>query len=440
MLSLCNILLQNDKEADHAAAHVFKTIFEEVAAGRIQSDKEFAQLSIRKAVMHCKALDSQKSSRSFRVPTGSSFAANFSPEKMDFTGDWQSIVLKNLPTFHRYIYALNTICEYSAEQISRIFVTTAKVIENALDSEQYNVDKIVSIARRVRKELPEYTTQNFHTDLVQAANSTDVPGSVDATVKVNIQSICEPIQHERRKKGNILLSITGILALILVVIAAVVSLNSYDSDVDLDNPNSDSAITSVPTETTSYVEEVEDIIASYYADITVQDYGTITVALNAEAAPETVANFVSLAQSGFYDGLSFHRIVEGFLMQGGDPDRDCTGGNTDENGNKLTITGEFAENGFDNPLSHTAGAISMARSTEYNSASSQFFIVHTDNNTASLDGKYACFGYVTEGMDIVDAICTASWTADGSGIVAVEEQPIITSIVIREPENTSAIS
>ena len=164
--------------------------------------------------------------------------------------------------------------------------------------------------------------------------------------------------------------------------------------------------------------------------IEVEGYGTITVALDEEAAPETVANFVSLAESGFYDGLTFHRIIEGFMMQGGDPNGDGTGGSG------TTIVGEFSENGYENNLSHTRGAISMARSDDYDSASSQFFIVQEDY--PSLDGKYAVFGYVTEGMDIVDAICEAAQPTDGNGTIPAEEQPVITSITIRTPETESS--
>lgn len=169
-------------------------------------------------------------------------------------------------------------------------------------------------------------------------------------------------------------------------------------------------------------EMPQTVQGSCYADIVIEGYGTITVALDAEAAPITVANFVKLAQSGFYDGLTFHRIIEGFMMQGGCPEG--TGrGNSD-----ATIKGEFSANGVDNPLSHTAGAISMARRNAYDSASCQFFIVHEDSTY--LDGSYAVFGYVTEGMDIVDAICTGAQPTDGNGSIAAEEQPVIRSITI----------
>ena len=168
-------------------------------------------------------------------------------------------------------------------------------------------------------------------------------------------------------------------------------------------------------------EETGEII---YADIDVQDYGVITVRLDSAAAPITVANFVNLAESGFYDGLTFHRIIDGFMMQGGDPTGNGTGGSG------TNIKGEFSLNGWDNPLSHTRGAISMARADDYDSASSQFFICQEDCSI-DLDGKYACFGYVTEGMEIVDEICAGAQPIDENGSIIDSEQPVITSIVIR---------
>lgn len=160
------------------------------------------------------------------------------------------------------------------------------------------------------------------------------------------------------------------------------------------------------------------------ADITILDYGTITVALDADAAPISVENFISLAESGFYEGLTFFRIIEGFMMEGGDPNKNGTGGTG------KTIKGEFTENGIPNPLSHTRGAISMSRFDDYNSASSQFFIVHQDSTY--LDGQYAAFGYVTKGMEVVDAICAAAKPIDDDGKILLENQPVITSISIRK--------
>ena len=164
----------------------------------------------------------------------------------------------------------------------------------------------------------------------------------------------------------------------------------------------------------------EGASGKHHVEIDIRDYGTVTVELDADSAPITVANFLKLSKGGFYDGLTFHRIINGFMMQGGDPEGTGMGGSDEK------IKGEFTANGVQNKLSHTRGAISMARSNAYDSASSQFFIVHQDSTF--LDGQYACFGYVTSGMDIVDAICEGTPVTDGNGNVKDGCQPVIETI------------
>ena len=127
--------------------------------------------------------------------------------------------------------------------------------------------------------------------------------------------------------------------------------------------------------------------------------GIIRIEVDEKAAPITAANFLKLVREGFYDGIGFHRIISGFMIQGGDP----TG--TGAGGSKDTIKGEFASNGFNNPIRHTRGVISMARTMDPNSASSQFFIMHAD--APHLDGQYAAFGKVVEGMGVVDQIAAS---------------------------------
>jgi len=131
-------------------------------------------------------------------------------------------------------------------------------------------------------------------------------------------------------------------------------------------------------------------------EIKFTDFGLVEAELYPEVAPATVANFVKLVNEGFYDGLTIHRIIKGFVIQGGDPNGDGTGGS------KETIIGEFLNNGFDNPLLHEAGVLSMARSSRFNSASSQFFIVHEE--ASSLNNSYAAFGKVIKGFEIIDTI------------------------------------
>ena len=165
-------------------------------------------------------------------------------------------------------------------------------------------------------------------------------------------------------------------------------------------------------------------IGKYTAVIDIADYGAITLELDGDSAPLTVANFVKLAKDGFYDGLTFHRIMDGFMMQGGDPNGNGTGG-SDE-----TIPGEFSANGCDHPISHTRGTISMARAQDPNSASSQFFICQADSTF--LDGSYAAFGRVTDGMDVVDAICADAQPTDDNGTIPPEAQPVINSVTIQD--------
>lgn len=166
----------------------------------------------------------------------------------------------------------------------------------------------------------------------------------------------------------------------------------------------------------------------YNVEIKVKDYGNIYVELDADEAPITVTNFVNLVNDGFYDGLTFHRVIDGFMIQGGDPSGDGTGGN------KTSIKGEFSSNGVKNNIKHERGVISMARSSDPDSASSQFFIVQ---ETAShLDGEYAAFGKVTDGMEVVDAIVDAvSEDGDSNGLLPEDVQPVIEYIKVINEED-----
>ena len=161
--------------------------------------------------------------------------------------------------------------------------------------------------------------------------------------------------------------------------------------------------------------------ATHKATIIVKDYGTIELELYGNEAPITVSNFVKLAEEGFYNGLTFHRIVEGFMAQGGDPDGNGGGGSS------ATIKGEFSANGVRNRIKHERGVISMARSNSYDSASSQFFIMHDDN--FELNGNYAAFGRVISGMSAIDKMCNGK-TVDK--VLDQADQPVIISITVEK--------
>ena len=172
--------------------------------------------------------------------------------------------------------------------------------------------------------------------------------------------------------------------------------------------------------------EKEDLMkGKVNIEIDVKDYGIIKLELDADTAPITVSNFVNLVNNKFYDGLTFHRIISDFMIQGGDPDHNGLGGSDKK------IKGEFKSNGVENNISHVRGVISMARASgDNNSASSQFFIVSKDSTF--LDGNYAAFGHVTEGIEIVDKITSdiAPLATDDNGTIEFTNQPVINSIKI----------
>lgn len=154
----------------------------------------------------------------------------------------------------------------------------------------------------------------------------------------------------------------------------------------------------------------------YNIEIKIKDYGVIDATLDADNTPITVTNFIDLVKSGYYNGLKFHRIINGFMMQGG------------EGESRKTIKGEFSSNGINNKISHVRGTISMARSSAPDSASTQFFIVQSDSTY--LDGNYAAFGTVTKGMDVVDKVCEFAIVEDDNGTVSEENQPVIDYIKV----------
>ena len=217
------------------------------------------------------------------------------------------------------------------------------------------------------------------------------------------------------------------LALALVLVCSCAALAGCANNTNsTTSSKTESAATQAATTAAATTAAESDVtpVAGATAVIDVKDYGTIAVELYPDVAPITVENFVSLAKKGFYDGLTFHRIIKGFMIQGGDPLGNGTGGSD------KTIKGEFSGNGVNNPLKHTRGVISMARSSDPNSASSQFFIMHED--APHLDGQYAAFGKVTEGMEVVDKIANDAQPVDGNGTIPSSKQPVINSIKITE--------
>ena len=301
------------------------------------------------------------------------------------------------------------------EQLASLFKFDLKTIGLALDAEPACVERALLGCGE-----NQWTYQACVEAIRNGENRVKIPASVEEQAASAIDKIAAPIEKKKKKRFAMIGACT-VVCVLLVGIAVLAARNSGSSTTggETDVVTNNDTMTSVIS---SPVIDLDETL-TYYADIEIAEYGTITVQLDQEAAPVTTANFVNLAQNGFYDGLTFHRIIEGFMMQGGDPNGDGSGGSED------CIVGEFSENGYENSLSHTRGAISMAHADDYDSASSQFFIVQEDSTY--LDGQYAVFGYVTEGLEVVDAVCEAAEPTDNNGTIEAEAQPVITSITIR---------
>lgn len=219
----------------------------------------------------------------------------------------------------------------------------------------------------------------------------------------------EKREKERRQNKIIWGIIGGILAVALIVVGIVLLTRPKIIEKYLDS----SYVTS-ETQT-----DLVHLTVTYTNKENQKIRGHIYLQLAPDVAPITVANFQSLVASGFYNGVTFHRIYPGFMIQGGDPKGDGTGGSG------TNIKGEFSANGVKNNLSHTRGVISMARgSYSMDSASSQFFIVHSDAAAASLDGMYASFGYVVSGMETVDEITEIQLVSKAGSIDRVATSPV----------------
>ena len=218
------------------------------------------------------------------------------------------------------------------------------------------------------------------------------------------------------------------ILVVILLIAGMVGYALYNNQKtkkpnNNENKTENTVVSEKEENTVSEENKEEDKVYSkgkHHAEMVIKDYGTIE--LDADVAPITVENFAQLVNEGFYNGLTFHRIISGFMIQGGDPQGTGMGGSDKE------IKGEFAANGVKNNISHTRGVISMARATAYDSASSQFFIVHQDSKF--LDGNYAGFGRVTSGIEIVDKICADTKVEDNNGTVLKANQPIIEKITM----------
>lgn len=414
----CTTVISDNKKAENAFKKSFKAIFS--AISKNPNTDNLDEIVKSETVKVCKSAifdeNNHDNGATKMQPFGdkdkiSSASAITAEQKNLFVN-----ALKSINANQRIVVLLNLLCDYNTKKIADILKISEDKVQNSLEYGRENIKKQLrtSDSKFTKRDIIFLMTASANI-VKEAAAQAKIPDSIDSFLDEIVLSLAKP-QKSDKKKAWIVISAVAVF-LVAVIVVFVITSNKSNGSAGATN---DSASASNVSATIGESQAK----GTHHAEIDIKDYGVIKVELNGDVAPITVANFINLANSHFYDGLTFHRIIDGFMMQGGDPLGNGTGGS--EN----TIKGEFSQNGVENNLSHTRGAISMARSTDMDSASSQFFIVQSDSTY--LDGQYACFGYVTDGMDIVDKICKNAVTTDSNGSVSAENQPVINSITITD--------
>ncbi len=409
-------LLDNEYAAKNVFSGVFSKIWNEIKLKNIQTEKEFSLLCTKNIINGCKKEIQKKNSKALQPPKNQNF--NIASEDR-IANNWKE-VLELLPYFQKFVFILRVVGGLSEEEIAKMLPSDLTSVKLSIGSEKGNIERLTN----------EITMSNVEKELLENANKHQIPNDVEYLVLKSISDYVKPFEAlKSAKKKNILIKSLTVCIFVIILILVFLIIKSSGGNTSGSESSTDSQ--SNETNAVDIKEWRTSVEATDYAIIDIKDYGTITVALDEKTAPITVANFKELAESGFYDGLTFHRIISGFMMQGGASSNDSA-----EN-----IKGEFASNGVYNDLSHVRGAISMARTDDYDGGSSQFFIVHQDSTY--LDTEYAAFGYVVDGMNVVDAVCSAAAPTDGNGTISYADQPIINYVKIlttEEYENQSESS
>ncbi len=422
-------LLLDQRQASSVTSGAFRELWRELKQGSITSKEDFTNAAVNKAAELCAAAILQKNPKAFLLPHNKAFYLPISTTANLTFETEPEYYLSNLPALQRLIFVLHTVGSWGALRIARVLQWDSALVRKAMDTEPETFSQLQHMSRREYYSTFEEILQLF----IQWETESKIPEALDRQVLATIETLVSPLaeQAKRRKVSIAVFCAVVAIGLLAVILRSAKPVPKKDTD--------SAKTTTVANEDETNLTETEETLdpnaphtpspldtdLTYYADIEIQGYGTIVIWLDQEAAPITCANFVELAEMGYYDLLTIHSIADGSMIQGGDP---TIGGTITTNRH---IVGEFSENGYDNPLSHTAGAISMVRSDDYNSASSAFSILRTDRT--DMDGQYAVFGYVIEGMDVLEEICT-SVAADDTGYIKEENQPVIDSLYIREVE------
>ena len=404
--ALAQALLASCEAAEAVAVAALDSVLEAFYGGAFNSEAELLAQLTYKTVSLCRSAVLKQNQKAFKSPQGKNFAISI-PAESNATDLTSTLAL--LPALHRFIFVLPKVTVYDEKKISDIIGISIESVKAATAVEEENVRKLSAVGA---KSLDEQMLQAFVTDY-------SVSDGEQKRINEVAQKHCAPAMAKTSAAAK--KNLVFIAALAGVVVLAVIAAFLISGIIKNTSTTSGNGTSSGGSEI--FDDVTVDMNKTYYADITIRDYGTIRVRLNQSAAPITVSNFVNLANSKFYDGKTFHRIIEGFMMQGGSSD------GLGYTGSDQCIKGEFASNGISNPISHKRGVISMARAGySMDSASSQFFIMHKDYT--DLDGDYAAFGEVVTGMDIVDRICEEAEPVDSNGKIPASAQPVIESVRI----------
>ncbi len=436
--AICSGCMGDTDAANETVVQAFRNTWDYLLNKSIKSEDEFQTMLHKQTAILCRRHFMKKGMKGLPIPQNKNFLVAKWKEECLAGASAMENLFKMLPELNRYLFVLNRIAGFDEKMIGAVTGYKNDVVKAALTAEVQNLARALE---QIQK--PKGVTVNLDREILRYMETAHLPEKYRQQILAEIEWIVKP--YEKKRMLRIVLYVACAVGAALLIGIFVAAYNRKEPEItfssgtvsqgdrtskESENIEGDESETGISEDDAGESNIVLSDDKTYFADIEIEGYGTVTIELDYETAPITVKNFISLAEEDFYDGLTFHRIMDGFMMQGGDPNGDGTGGAAEN------IVGEFSDNGYENDLSHARGVVSMARSSAYDSASSQFFIVHEDSTF--LDGQYAAFGWVTEGMDIVDTICTEAEPTDDNGTIPAEEQPVIASITIRaEDENTA---
>lgn len=433
---LCCYFLKSEQAAAEATVTVFSQVFAATVGQPVLNEQLFKALVLGKTVEVTKANIQKNAPTAFRDAEKSAVDGSYQAVKnaADPTAEEKQNLIKALRSLqNRQCYTLTMLTCFGLQkhQLAQYMKLDSDKIDASLARAKESFRKTLQLPENSRRELEDQLRAVKAAMQEQTAAAT-VPPQVEKSVLAEAQKIAKFVTAKFLK--HLAVAAAGVIVAAGLIFGGIAlfknSNNAANADItssgesqNTQGSSENQSTQSVNATNQSSTTEPE-FKATKHAQIEIKNYGTISLELYGEEAPITVNNFVKLANEGFYNGLTFHRIISGFMIQGGDPNGDGTGGSTEN------IKGEFSQNGVQNRILHTRGTISMARSSENDSASSQFFIMQQD--ATHLDGAYAAFGRVTSGLEIVDKICENTPVTDSNGTVTAENQPVITSIKITD--------